>query len=137
MTSIRLAQIGAGCPEQYDAATADGRIVGWAGLRRGWFTVMAGDTEVYGKDIAGTDGVFDVDERQHYLDIAVTKIAEHLDGPAMPDAARAEQAAQAIAVALEEAAIAAWDRDDGDGKVIEIYVSQIAPIVARMLCGQS
>jgi hypothetical protein len=42
-------------------------------------------------------------------------------------------AAQAIATALEEAAIADWDRDDGDGKCIEIYVSQIAPIVERVL----
>lgn len=39
--------------------------------------------------------------------------------------------AQAIAMAIEEAAISDWDADDG--KVIEIYVSQIAPIVERVL----
>ena len=41
--------------------------------------------------------------------------------------------AQVIAItkALEEAAIADYDLDDG--KVIEIYVSQIAPVVARVL----
>ena len=41
--------------------------------------------------------------------------------------------ARDIAAALEEAAIADWDA--GDGKVIEIYVSQIAPIVERVLKG--
>jgi len=39
--------------------------------------------------------------------------------------------AHAIAKALEAAAISDWDADDG--KVIEIYVSQIAPIVERIL----
>jgi hypothetical protein len=40
--------------------------------------------------------------------------------------------AQAIASAIEEAGISDWDTDP-DGKMIEIYVSQIAPIVERVL----
>lgn len=39
--------------------------------------------------------------------------------------------ALSVAKAIEEAAISDWDADDG--KVIEIYVSQIAPIVERVL----
>jgi len=135
VTAIRLVQTCGACPEQYDALDEHGRIVGYLRLRHGYFSVeMAGEhgygPEVYSAQPIG-DGVFDVDERQRYLDIAVVKIAEHLDGPAVPDAARSAQAAQAIAVALEEAAISDWDA--GDGKVIEIYLSQIAPIVERVL----
>jgi hypothetical protein len=43
----------------------------------------------------------------------------------------AEHAAKAIAAALEAEAIADWDADDG--KVIEIYVSQVVTIVERVL----
>lgn len=50
------------------------------------------------------------------------------------EAARNREAiAQAIAAALEEAAISDWESEPGEGKEIEIYVSQIPPIVARIL----
>ena len=126
MTAIHLVQTSAGCPEAYDAVTEDSQVAGTLYLRHGTFTVTAGDTVVYGKTFAGDYGVFDAGERQRYLDIAVGKIAEHLDG-----LTGAERTALAVAAALEEAAIADWDA--GDGKVIEIYVSQIAPIVERVL----
>jgi prevent-host-death family protein len=41
--------------------------------------------------------------------------------------------AQAITDALEEAAIADWETEPGAGKTLEIHVSQIAPIVERVL----
>ena len=127
MTDIHLVQTSAGCPEVYDAVTADSQVVGTLYLHHGTFTVTAGDTVVYGKTFDGGYGVFDADERQGYLDTAVRKIREHIDG------STPEDTAQDIAEALEQAAISDWDAEDG--KVIEIYVSQIAPIVARILKG--
>ena len=41
--------------------------------------------------------------------------------------------AKAVAAALEEAAIADWETEPGAGKTLEIHVSQIAPIVERVL----
>lgn len=46
-----------------------------------------------------------------------------------------EALAQAVASALESAAVADFETESGDGRHIEIYVSQIAPIVARVLAG--
>jgi len=41
--------------------------------------------------------------------------------------------AEAAAEALRAAAISEWDRGDGDGPVIEVHVSQIAPVIVKAL----
>jgi len=129
---ISLTQTCSACPEQYDAYAPDGRQVGYLRLRHGYFSVSmpdAGGAEVYHANPQG-DGVFDPGERDEYLREARQTIATYLnaaggsDPPATP---------LAIAAALQQAAISEWDASDG--KVIEIYVSQIAPIVARILKG--
>jgi hypothetical protein len=128
---ISLTQTCYACPEQYDAYDPDGRLVGYLRLRHGWFTVDMPDasgTEVYSAQPAG-DGLFAPDERDDYLRAARERIASYLNAAG----GRPTVMAQAIAIttALEEAAIADYDADDG--KVIEIYVSQIAAVVGRVL----
>jgi len=127
---IRLDQTCGACPEQYDAYAPDGRQVGYLQLRHGSFTVQmpgASGTVVYHANPAG-DGVFDPGERDEYLREATQTIAAYLNaaGGADPDAMTL-----AITAALEEAAISDWE--ERDGKVIEIYVSQIAAVVGRVL----
>jgi hypothetical protein len=127
---IRLDETCGACPEQYDAFDPDGRMVGYLRLRHGWFTVEmpdVGGTEVYSAQPLG-DGLFEPDEREGYLRTAREKIAEHLNAVRAPEPMAL---ARAVAAALGEAAIMGWEA--GDGKVIEIYVSQIAPIVERVL----
>ena len=128
---ISLVQTCGACPEQYDAYDPDGRKVAYLRLRHGYFTVEmphAGGKRVYSAEPSG-DGIFAPDERDDYLREARERIAGYLtaaDG-------RPSVMAQAIAIttALEEAAIAHYHLDDG--KVIEIYVSQIAAVVGRVL----
>jgi hypothetical protein len=128
---IRLERTCFACPEQYDAYDPDGRKVAYLRLRHGWFKVdmpgVGGET-VYSAEPAG-DGIFADGERDEYLDAAREMIAVYLNAAD----GRPSVMAQAIAItsALEKAAIAGYDLDDG--KVIEIYVSQIAPVVARIL----
>jgi|ERR1019366_195806 hypothetical protein len=141
MTTIHLVQTSAGAPEAYDALDENGKVVGWLSLRNGWFAVSATDAEneghpvqVYGAAIDGDYSVFGADERPKFLAIATRKITDYLDDSGaeahVPDVAAFTRA---VAAALEQAAIADYDRGDGDGKVIEIYIDQIAPIVAMVL----
>jgi|ERR1035441_9515697 hypothetical protein len=134
MTTIHLVQTSAGAPEAYDAVDENGNIVGYLGLRNGWFAVNVSDVQVYGAAIDGDYSVFDVDERARFLAIATRRITDYLDDSGaeahVPDVATF---AHAVTAALEQAAVADYDRGDGDGKVIEIYTDQIAPIVKRIL----
>jgi prevent-host-death family protein len=45
----------------------------------------------------------------------------------------AEHLAQAVTAALEAEAIAEWETEPGAGKTYELHISQIAPIVERVL----
>lgn len=66
---IALVMTCGGCPEQYDAYNGKGQRVGYFRLRHGHFTVRlggAGGEVVYKADTAG-DGMFDHDERDHFL----------------------------------------------------------------------
>jgi len=132
---IRLEQTCYACPEQYDAYDPDGRKVAYLRLRHGYFTVdmpYVRGTTIYSAEPSG-DGMFTPDERDDYLREARERIATHL---AAADGRPSVMALTiAITTALEEAAIADYRLDDG--KVIEIYVSQIAPIVARTLRGEA
>src|ERR1035441_9195989 len=53
MTTIHLVQTSAGAPEAYDAVDENGNIVGYLGLRNGWFAVNVSDVQVYGAAIDG------------------------------------------------------------------------------------
>lgn len=128
---IRLERTCYACPEQYDAYDPNGRKVAYLRLRHGCFTVdmpHTGGQTIYSAEPSG-DGIFAADERDDYLREARERIASYLSA----SDGRPSVMAQAIAIttALEQAAIA--DYDLADGKVIEVYVSQIAPIVARIL----
>lgn len=128
---IRLERTCYACPEQYDAYDPDGRKVAYLRLRHGYFKVDmpgVGGQTVYSAEPAG-DGIFDGGERDDYLREARERIALFLSAADGSPSVMAQ--AIAITSALEKAAIADYDLDDG--KVIEIYVSQIAPIVAQVL----
>jgi hypothetical protein len=131
---ISLTQTCGACPEQYDAYAPDGRKVAYLRLRHGHFTVdmpHAGGTTVYSAEPSG-DGIFAPDERDDYLREARKVIAGYLSAAGGRPSVMTR--AIAIATALEEAAIADYDLDDG--KVIEVYVKDIARVVARVLGGE-
>ena len=62
------------CPEQYDAMM-DGRKVGYFRLRHGYFTVDAGDIEVYEAEPKG-DGIFEYEEREGFLRAGIDAILD-------------------------------------------------------------
>ena len=68
------------CPEQYDVLDKNHNVVGYLRLRHGFFRVdyphCGGETiwEAYPKG----DGVFDYDEREFFLEMAVTAIKNKL-----------------------------------------------------------
>lgn len=66
------------CPEQYDVFTRRNKLVGYLRLRHGRFTVQYPD--VYGPIILETnpkgDGMFESDEREHFLTMAILAIKE-------------------------------------------------------------
>lgn len=78
---IELIQTCGACPEQYDAIF-DGKTVGYLRLRYGHFSVnypyVAGEL-IYSAYPSG-DGIFDSDEREHYLNAAKDAIIEKLTG---------------------------------------------------------
>lgn len=60
------------CPEQYDAVSKDGKMLGYIRLRHGNFTVTCpdvGGTLVYRATTKG-DGCFKEDERKYFLNMA-------------------------------------------------------------------
>ena len=66
------------CPEQYDVMK-DGEVVGYLRLRHGYFYASCPDVRgktVYEAEPRG-DGIFEDDERQHYLTEAVAAIDKH------------------------------------------------------------
>jgi hypothetical protein len=128
---ISLTQTCYACPEQYDAYDPDGRKVAYLRLRHGCFAVdmpAVGGATVYSAEPAG-DGIFDPAERDDYLREARERIAAYLNAAGDRPSVMAQVIA--ITAALEEAAIA--DHDMDDGKVIEIYVSRVAAVVGRVL----
>ncbi len=63
---IDLVQTCFACPEQYDAFIGD-TYVGYLRLRHGYFGVdNRHGTEIYSANPSG-DGIFEVEEREHYL----------------------------------------------------------------------
>lgn len=76
---IRLEQTCGACPEQYEAFYNDEQV-GYLRLRHGLFSVRFPDAQ--GKTLYTThpkgDGVFDVDERDKYLNIAKFSILQEL-----------------------------------------------------------
>lgn len=67
------------CPEQYDLEDDDGNCVAYFRLRHGSFTVDCpdyGGVRVYMASPKG-DGIFEEDERNHYLNEAFKAIAKH------------------------------------------------------------
>lgn len=72
---IRLVLTCGACPEQYDAFLGEERV-GYLRLRHGRFTVECPDSgglRVYEARPKG-DGIFDLNERDHYLGHAVAAI---------------------------------------------------------------
>lgn len=68
------------CPEQYDVFDAAGKKVGYLRLRHGKFRVECPDAleeTVYEATPKG-DGIFEADEREHFLQKAVVAIKEWL-----------------------------------------------------------
>ena len=76
---IKLIKTCSACPEQYDAYLGD-RQVGYLRLRHGYFRVdyphCCGET-IYEATTKG-DGIFDSDEREFYLNMAIHAIEERL-----------------------------------------------------------
>lgn len=69
------------CPEQYDAYL-NGQQVGYLRLRHGRFTVefpKCGGEFIYSAAPKG-DGIFEDDEREHYLTEACFAIQKRIDG---------------------------------------------------------
>ncbi len=71
------------CPEQYDAKDSEGRQCGYLRLRHGGFAVWYPDVGegrvIYRAEPRG-DGIFEDDEREHYLTAAVRAIKAHESG---------------------------------------------------------
>lgn len=68
------------CPEQYDVVR-DGKQVGYLRLRHGFFRADCpdcGDTTVFSTTDVKGDGIFDCDERDKWLNVAVAAIHDHL-----------------------------------------------------------
>jgi hypothetical protein len=74
------------CPEQYEAYDRLGKEVGYFRLRHGTFRVqypnVCGDI-IYQNETKG-DGIFEDDERDHFLDTACSHILSKMDTSAQP-----------------------------------------------------
>jgi hypothetical protein len=72
-----ILKLGCGaCPEQYEAFDTSGEHVGYLRLRHGHFTVECPDVgceEVLNGRPRG-DGVFEIDEREYWLEAAIAAI---------------------------------------------------------------
>jgi hypothetical protein len=69
------------CPEQYEAFTADGRLVGYLRLRHGAFRVECPDVggTVVLKGHPEGDGAFTLEERQEWLDRSIDAILKWME----------------------------------------------------------
>lgn len=77
---ITLMRTCGACPEQYNAVDEAGRVVGYLRLRHGYFSVRyphADGALIYDAYPEG-DGMFEFDEREHYLTQAITAIRNAL-----------------------------------------------------------
>ena len=82
---LRLVLTCFACPEQYDVFDGRGRQVGYLRLRHGWFRAdvpRCGGETVYAASPRG-DGIFDDDERHHYLSEAVSEIRKWIKNRTM------------------------------------------------------
>ena len=83
---LSLVQTCGACPEQYDVYR-DGEVVGYLRLRHGHFTAQLFDPNgplVYESTPRG-DGIFEDDERDEYLRLAVNAVQRALEqGPPTP-----------------------------------------------------
>lgn len=63
------------CPESWNVYTEEDGYLGYLYVRHGSYTVWdTGDNQVYcNRDIKG-DGLFDYDEREHYMKIGCVKL---------------------------------------------------------------
>ncbi len=82
--TLKLVMTCGACPEQYDVFQ-DGKEVGYLRLRHGHFRAECNGVVVYEATPNG-DGLFEYDERDHYLRFAVDAIERHLrgEGPLSP-----------------------------------------------------
>lgn len=81
MTDIRLERTCGACPEQYDAFVGEEQV-GYLRLRDGHFRVdfpHCGGETIYEASPRG-DGIFDENERDHYLSMARAAISRRLHG---------------------------------------------------------
>ena len=76
--SLRLVQTCGACPEQYDVLDGDD-YVGVLRLRHGHFSAEARGEEVYSASPNG-DGIFEYEERDHYIGEALEAIQAAIDG---------------------------------------------------------
>lgn len=78
---LELVQTCGACPEQYDVFL-DGETIGYLRLRHGYFRAdypCCGGETVYEAYPMG-DGIFEEDEREHYLNEAkIALLAHHLE----------------------------------------------------------
>lgn len=75
---LALVQTCGACPEQYDVFNGRGQNVGYLRLRHGRFSVDCPfGNEVYSAHPEG-DGIFESNERDHYLRKAVKDIKKEL-----------------------------------------------------------
>jgi len=77
MTKFRLVQTCGACPEQYDVYLGD-REVGYMRLRHGYFYAECLGETVYEAHPRG-DGIFEYEERDHYLNAACRAIETKLN----------------------------------------------------------
>ena len=78
---LRLERTSFACPEQYDVFDENDNQVGYLRLRHGNFRVdypNCGGKVIYDAYPNG-DGIFEEDEREHYLDMAKLAIQNELD----------------------------------------------------------
>lgn len=73
---LRLELTCGACPEQYDVFDGTGKQVGYLRLRHGYFRVDVPDCggETVYEALPKGDGIFDDDERYHYLTEAIVAI---------------------------------------------------------------
>jgi len=84
---IKLVKTCGACPEQYDAFDEKGNQVGYLRLRHGYFSVSfpdVGGETIYEAYPQG-DGLFEYEERDRYLSLAVNAIKLRLETPEEKD----------------------------------------------------
>ena len=75
---FKLIQTCGACPEQYDVYRGDDKV-GYLRLRHGYFRAECHGEVVYEAHVKG-DGLFEEDEREQHLNLAVTAIKAKLCG---------------------------------------------------------